>query len=103
MDEVGGVKKAQAAMEFLMTYGWIILVIIAAIGALSYYDIIPINSFQNDQLCEELGYEYEKAGYNGVTSRTDELIRCCRLGKQVFLGEEYIREQCKVIEINKTG
>ena len=29
-------KKAQAAMEFLMTYGWAILVVLIAIGALTY-------------------------------------------------------------------
>jgi len=31
------VKKAQAAMEFLMTYGWAILVVLIAIGALWYF------------------------------------------------------------------
>ena len=33
-------KKAQAAMEFLMTYGWAILVVLAAIGALAYLGIL---------------------------------------------------------------
>jgi hypothetical protein len=33
-------KKAQAAMEFLMTYGWAILVVLAAIGALAYFGIL---------------------------------------------------------------
>ena len=33
-------KKAQAAMEFLMTYGWAILVVLAAIGALSYFGVL---------------------------------------------------------------
>ncbi|GAG30114.1 unnamed protein product, partial [marine sediment metagenome] len=28
------IKKAQVAMEFLMTYGWAILAVIIAIGAL---------------------------------------------------------------------
>lgn len=30
-------KKGQAAMEFLMTYGWAILVVLIAIGALMYF------------------------------------------------------------------
>ncbi len=30
-------RKAQAAMEFLMTYGWAILVVLIAIGALMYF------------------------------------------------------------------
>jgi hypothetical protein len=33
-------KKAQAAMEFLMTYGWAILVVIAAIAALAYFGVL---------------------------------------------------------------
>jgi uncharacterized protein (UPF0333 family) len=33
-------KKGQEAMEFLMTYGWAILVVIAAIAALAYFGVI---------------------------------------------------------------
>ena len=33
-------KKGQVAMEFLMTYGWAILVVIAAIGALAYFEVL---------------------------------------------------------------
>ena len=33
-------KKSQAAMEFLMTYGWAILVVLVVIGALSYFGIL---------------------------------------------------------------
>ena len=32
--------KAQAAMEFLMTYGWMILVVISAIAALAYFGVL---------------------------------------------------------------
>jgi hypothetical protein len=32
-------KKGQAAMEFLMTYGWAILVVLIAIGALVYFGV----------------------------------------------------------------
>ena len=32
-------KKGQAAMEFLMTYGWAILVVIVAIAALAYFGV----------------------------------------------------------------
>jgi hypothetical protein len=37
-------KKGQAAMEFLMTYGWAILVVLAAIGALAYFGVLSPNS-----------------------------------------------------------
>ncbi|MBI2581293.1 hypothetical protein HYV85_05830 [Candidatus Woesearchaeota archaeon] len=32
--------KAQAAMEFLMTYGWAILVVLVVIGALAYFGVL---------------------------------------------------------------
>ena len=38
-------KKAQAAMEFLMTYGWAILVVIAAIAALAYFGVLDPSNF----------------------------------------------------------
>jgi len=34
--------SGSSAMEFLMTYGWAILVVLAAIGALTYFDVIKI-------------------------------------------------------------
>lgn len=33
-------KKAQAAMEFLMTYGWAILVVLVGISALAYFGVL---------------------------------------------------------------
>ena len=39
-------KKAQAIMEFLMTYGWAILIVLAGISALAYYEVIPLDGFQ---------------------------------------------------------
>ncbi len=38
-------KKGQAAMEFLMTYGWAILAILAAIGALAYFGVLTPTKF----------------------------------------------------------
>jgi hypothetical protein len=37
-------KKGQAAMEFIMTYGWAILVVLAAIGALAYFGVLNPSS-----------------------------------------------------------
>jgi hypothetical protein len=42
-------KKAQFAMEFLMTYGWVILVILIAIGALAYFGILDSKSIVPNQ------------------------------------------------------
>ena len=38
-------KKGQAAMEFLMTYGWAILVVLIAIGALAYFGVLNPSKF----------------------------------------------------------
>jgi hypothetical protein len=38
-------KRAQAALEFLMTYGWAILVVLAAIGALAYFGVLSPSRF----------------------------------------------------------
>ena len=38
-------KRAQAAMEFLMTYGWAILIVITTITALSYFGVVNPGKF----------------------------------------------------------
>ena len=38
-------RKGQAAMEFLMTYGWAILIVLAAIGALAYFGVLSPGRF----------------------------------------------------------
>ena len=38
-------KKGQAALEFLMTYGWAILVVLVAIGALAYFGVLSPDKF----------------------------------------------------------
>ncbi len=38
-------RSAQAAMEFLMTYGWAILVVLAAIAALAYFGVLSPEKF----------------------------------------------------------
>ena len=38
-------RKSQAAMEFLMTYGWAILVVLVVIGALAYFGVLSPSNF----------------------------------------------------------
>jgi hypothetical protein len=38
-------KKAQAALEFLTTYGWAFLVILVMIGALAYFGVLNPKNF----------------------------------------------------------
>ncbi|MBW3001533.1 hypothetical protein KY338_00045 [Candidatus Woesearchaeota archaeon] len=44
-------EKGQAAIEFLLTYGWVILVFIVAIGALLYFGFLSPETFGQEQ-CE---------------------------------------------------
>ena len=43
-------KKGQAAMEFLMTYGWAILAAIIAIGVLSYFGVFSPGNYISDSV-----------------------------------------------------
>lgn len=38
-------KRSQAALEFLMTYGWAILMMLIVIGALAYFDVLNPENF----------------------------------------------------------
>lgn len=42
-------KKAQSALEFLMTYGWAFLVILIMIGALAYFGVLNPQKFLPDR------------------------------------------------------
>ena len=42
-------KKAQGALEFLMTYGWAFLVILIMIGALAYFGVLDPSKFLPDR------------------------------------------------------
>lgn len=43
-------KKGQAAMEFLMTYGWAILAAIIAIGVLAYFGVFTPGTFISNSI-----------------------------------------------------
>ena len=56
------VRKAQAAMEFLMTYGWVILIGLTVIGALSYFGVFNLQDVVPDKC--ELGPGLECVDYH---------------------------------------
>ena len=60
-------KKGQAAMEFLMTYGWAILVVLVAIGALAYFGVLSPGKFLPESCTIAPGYSCEdfKIGTDG--------------------------------------
>ena len=48
-------RRSQAAMEFLMTYGWAILVVLAAIAALAYFGVLSPARFSPEKCVMEVG------------------------------------------------
>jgi len=49
-------RNGQAALEFMMTYGWAILVVLAAIGALSYFGVLNPAKFTPDTCLASSGF-----------------------------------------------
>lgn len=66
-------KKAQAAMEFLMTYGWAILVVLAAIGALAYFGILSPERFLPEKCMLEPGIDC--TGFKVTPAETTLVLR----------------------------
>lgn len=61
-------KKGQAAMEFLMTYGWAILVVIAAIAALAYFGVLDPARLLPERCQSSAGMDcVDKANLNSST------------------------------------
>ena len=50
-------KKSQASMEFLMTYGWAIIVVLIAIGTLSYFGVLDFAKILPEKCTSTTGLE----------------------------------------------
>ena len=76
-------KKSQQALEFLMTYGWAILVVLIAIGALAYFGVLKtpvwVECRENPDKCVcELQQEIVTTNINYVNHLDFELgYECC--------------------------
>lgn len=60
-------KKAQAAMEFLMTYGWAILVVLVVIGALAYFGVLSPGRLLPDRCQLPPGVSCDDYSISGTT------------------------------------
>ncbi len=90
-------KKSQAALEFLTTYGWAILIVTIMIGALAYFGVINPKSVVKEQ-CITSGYPFECVDYSlDTTGRFEFIIR--------NMGDNYItvssKGDCRDVEKNK--
>jgi hypothetical protein len=70
-------KRAQAAMEFLMTYGWAILVVLVAIGALAYFGVLSPARFlpESCTMAPGIGCDDFKITYDAGGSTIQLLLR----------------------------
>jgi hypothetical protein len=50
-------RRGQAAMEFLMTYGWAIMVLLVMIAALAYFGVLNPQRFLPDKCLLSTGFE----------------------------------------------
>lgn len=63
-------KKGQAAMEFLMTYGWALLVVLIAIAALAFFGLLNPSKFLPTKC--EIAPGLTCMDYNAKTNNADE-------------------------------
>ena len=78
-------KKAQAAMEFLMTYGWAILVVLVAIGALAYFGVLSPDKFLPERCTGSSGFDcMDKASIDADANRVTFVIKN-NLGHRITL------------------
>ncbi len=73
-------KKGQAAMEFLMTYGWAILVVLIAIGALAYFGVLNPSRFLPSQCTLEPGLSCDEFKVTSGAAGTSEVQLIVRNG-----------------------
>lgn len=104
-------KRAQAAMEFLMTYGWAILVVLAAIGALAYFGVLSPDKFLPERCTLSTGITC--TGFK-ITSDSFALVLTNNFGKDIELNSVNVSgclisgineslKNSKTITINQTG
>ena len=80
-------RKGQAAMEFLMTYGWAILVVLIAIGALAYFGFLNPNKLLSDRCVITSGSGMDCQDYNADVSANTVTLRIRNLlDRSIIIG-----------------
>ncbi len=74
-------KRSQVAIEFLVTYGWAILIVMIAIGALASFGILNPSKYLADKCI--FGNNFQCTDYQITTSQAD-IIIVNGLGQKVY-------------------
>ena len=76
-------RSAQAALEFLTTYGWAFLVILVMIGALSYFGVLDPSRFLPDKCIFGTGFGTCADSMASISSGNISIILINGLGKDI--------------------
>ena len=107
-------RKGQAAMEFLMTYGWAILAAIVAIGVLAYFGVFSPGRYTSNLCtiaapfsCEEYGIGADlelviRNGYGDALDGVNVTIDGCEngAGANLVMGNYDDVADGSIIEVN---
>ena len=99
-------KKAQSAMEFLMTYGWAILVVLIIVGALGYFGVlnprrlIPNSCQMTGKVkCDEIGWNDDAVSLH-LTNMDMSLVKVIELA---FVKEGGEVDTCSQVNTTATA
>lgn len=67
-------KKGQAAVEFLMTYGWAVLMLLTIVGAFTYLGFTNPDQFLQNKCTVTTGFNCEEVGWVTDTSSGESYI-----------------------------
>ncbi|MEA3431032.1 MAG: hypothetical protein U9R08_07195 [Nanoarchaeota archaeon] len=80
-------KRGQAALEFLMTYGWVILIVIIVIGALAAFGVFDVGRLIQDKCLLPTSLSCDESGYSTADSGTISLVLLNSFGRDVEISE----------------
>jgi hypothetical protein len=83
-------SRGQAAMEYIVTYGWAFLVILVAIGALAYFGVINPSRWVADRC--DLGTQLECVDYQLDSAGAINLYLRNNFGKDITISEAVVRK-----------
>ncbi|MBI2145009.1 hypothetical protein HYU18_01665 [Candidatus Woesearchaeota archaeon] len=78
-------KKGQAAMEFLMTYGWAILVVLVVIGALAYFGVLSPSTLLPEKCTFPVSVSCTDFGFDEAGTTTIRMMLQNSAGKDMVV------------------
>jgi hypothetical protein len=95
-------SRAQAAMEFLMTYGWALLVVLIVISALAYFGVLSPGNLVSERCSFEagLGCSDFQAGSNGVSVQVQNNLGRTITVQSVSFNSDALSGPCAAYDVN---